>query len=688
MSKHDVHITIEADRTDVDPLAVHSAVLERALRQGRSARGAARNVRFVPTQHIDCGSDEALALLEEVSRARMRPENAISISHTCYLLIRESERLMQAALRGQREHLARFVPALRRSAELLADFALRYRHDPKRMNVVIEQSGAQPARAHGGVGFQEPVIDEAHRQVVWTARARVERALELLGAAREAAEHGVDPQRRKAAKLSDGELARWCAEHGLLEASLLRVDADDNVLGHSIQECGLMALWTSIKQLIGVWPHLPCTPHVFRLMQELRRRTNFFLTYRESTDARSVSGSALRTLAQRSQRQVMGLALELWQRPGGGRDSTVRRTLLNMPALVDFTDRYAHINVRFLVESERVFASVERSLRQMCGFRWHRRTHASCVACAALASARTDGAALLARFERVCSAETAGVFKDALSGAFRARVYNMYVSPSVAERFRHYNPADTATARSILSREAPATYRTVTERYVEPTIDVAWSQHLAGRPREPAHALFAAIAAGYFMKQRASGLKLEQYVVDVDQVLDPHLYRDERRGFVRRDGVDSGLHIEHQTTGTLRFRNRQAPADGVGAPLASQLYEHPLIVRSMNSSFLYYNGTMHRCDGGFHEAFAAWLECMCLDQHIGGQSGGGALLFDAWRQMASPARFGAIDAAEARTRRRLREWDPVRQVFNCDNEVRRIERQDRGADVDEPMTQF
>ena len=678
MCSRDVVIDIEADRVDVDPLAAHTPLLERALREGRNVRDAASSVRFMP-QPAACDSPETVALLTELSHTRMRPENAISISQTCYLLIRETERIVLEAQNEQkRAALSACVPPLRRALEMLADFVLRFRHDPKKMDVVVEQaSSAQAPKVSTGFGFSEPVVSENHRQVVWAARARVERALRALEPSPlPPSDFGVDPQRRSAAKLTNGELARWAADHGLFERSLLSIDDNENVVGHSLQSCGLMALWTTIKQTIGLWPRLPCTPHVFRLVDELRTRTHFFLTYRESTSADSATGSALRSIAQRSERQVMGLSLELWRRPN--HNNRQQRTLLNMPALVQFTAQFAHVNMRFVIETERVFASFDRALRQLCGFRWHRRTHANCKGCAAVASASADGAALLRRFEQVCASETVGVFKDALSGAFRARVYNMYVSPSVAERFRHYNPADTATARSIISREAPTTYRTITERYVDPQVDEAWSKHLQGRPHEPAYSLFAAIAAGYFMKQRASGLKLEHYVVDVDHVLDPHLYCDERRGFVRRNGVDAGLHIEHHTTSTLRFRNRQAPAVGIEAPLASQMYEHPLIVRSMNSTFLYYKGTMHRCDAGFHQAFAAWLECMCIDEHIGGQSGSGSMLHDAWRAIASPSRRAAINEAEQRTRDRLRRWDPIRQVFNCDEEIQRVAQSEAG----------
>lgn len=673
MSRRDVHVQIDAEDTGTDPLAAYTPLLERALRQGRGVKDVADSVRFMPSP-VDVDSAENVTLLTELASTRMRPENKLSISHTCYLLIRETERIILASRNeAKRQRLQAAVPALRLNTEMLADFVLRFRHDPKRMDVVVEHSGAQPPKPFGGVGFAEPVISEGHRQILWAARSRTERALRALDSSLlPPRDTGVDPQRRTALKLSNGELARWAADHGLMERSLLVTDEHENVVGHSLHECGLMALWTTIKQLIGLWPRLPCTPHVYRLVDELRWRTQYFLTYRESTDANSASGSALRSLAQRSERKVMGLSLELWRRPDRGRRQ--ERTLLNMPALVEFTDQFAHVNVRFLIETERLFASFERALRQMCGFRWHRRTHANCAACIAVASARADGAALLSRFERVCAAETVGVFKDALSNAFRARVYGMYVSPSVAERFRHYNPADTATARSILSREAPTLYRTITERYVDPQIADAWAKNIAGRPQEPAHALFSAIASGYFIKQRANGLKLEEYVVDVDHVLDPHLYRDERRGYVRRDGIDSGLHIEHHTTGTLRFRHRQAPADGINAPVASQLYEHPLIVRFMNSSFLYYRGTMHRCDGGFHEALAAWVECMCTDEHIGGQSGGGSMVHDVWRALTPSTRHAQIDRVEARTKQRLRSWDPIRRVFNCDEEVQRVAR--------------
>ena len=697
-----------ATHYDNDPLEPYQQQIIHKMRTNGSLRSLRDEIDFIPESRSN--------LLDELSRQTLDVRNHIALSRFSYLVIREVENLTAAVADGedgvlssveseaQIKHNVRNMERLLRN---ISDFVLRYRFDQYTMDEEMQNGGTAglnsadtsvntKTRLKNYAGDLPDVLRESHRAVLWIARCK------LIDALRTVAEMPIDldtihePMRMRAEALSDERFARWMHARGVCDRSVIITDPDGAVTGHRVGSCNLMSLWLTIKQTLTHWPMLPYDEFTYRLFDELVRRVAFFISYREIVDPATSSGRALLELTDRSRRKVLGLALSMWHVRdivAGTRNSLQSQqslespTVLNMVAFVDVAEAagYAHINQRFIGETERVFAALERSLRSAAGFRWHLgRSLADpeprCLVCQEL---ERINALHVRRFEEFCADQMKGIFKDFVREAFHDRVYSLYLKPSDAERFRRLNPADVSSARNIISREQRELHNHINKQFIVPMMDKVW-ESLRGNPSEPAYTLLAALAARYSVQQLADGARMDRYIVSTS-LLDPYEYNDERIDKSRSDF--DALHTRLETTGTLRFRNKLAQSHGLLAPVGEIDYQHPVILHAMNSILVHSNGHLHTAPLGFGQAFIVWLGAMCRDEMIGGQMSNRALLHAMWRNLA-PDRTDEANKLEERTKRRVARWDPITQVLNCDRELARLDAMPKAGRSAGRLSQF
>ena len=97
-----------------------------------------------------------------------------------------------------------------------------------------------------------------------------------------------DPLRLLALDITNEQLARWMYENETHDETVVQFDAASGQYQHTLQSCGVTALWNTILALKDRWPYLPLSAYVHALVAQLRQRVAFFMSYRERLDKQSV----------------------------------------------------------------------------------------------------------------------------------------------------------------------------------------------------------------------------------------------------------------------------------------------------------------------------------------------------------------------------------------------------------------
>lgn len=682
--KHDaedpeeVFLAFETRYTN-DPLGQFNSRIMRMLRKNQSMDQLREQIEFVP--------ESSPELLRSLSSHRFDAKEHVDLSLHLLLIIRECERIAKNLTDSSEEssegraEFKNSVRDLERIERNLADVCLEFRYDDFTMAEELQNGGVAgldqtstgTQRITDAEGNNPLVLRESHRMLLWATRCKVIDLLYNVGEHVTSLEKVNDPIRKRSLLLTDEELAKWMLERRVCDRSMIRFGVSGEVLGHKIGECSLLSLWLTLKMLVCRWPVLPYDLFVVRIEFELRKRVAFFMSYRESVDPRSRSGRAIMGIQNSTKNKVLGLPVSMWQvRDLLSRNSTAAakkevqiETLLNKPNFVRMTSGFAHINQRFVGETERVFASLERQIRSCSGLKWHLAPSEKCLACEEL---KNNGPNHVRTLERIFAKQMSGVFKEYVREAFQERIYSFYLEPSYAERFRRMNPADMASARNIISREKRELNRRINEEFIGPQMIEIWHA-LWGKHEEPAYTLLAGLAAAYAVQQRAKGAKLNHYIQTME-MLQPYKFSQERFAHFRKPHMDFYQNLVN--TGTLRFRHKLVRAYGLSAPQEEISYPHPLILLTMNSCSIFYKNRAHRCPGGFGQAFLVWIAIMCRDPQICGQMPNNGYLHEMWSDLR-PDRRKEIEQLRRRTEDRVNKWDPVKQILNCDKELARVQ---------------
>lgn len=617
--------------------------------------------------------------LERLSRERHAPTERLDIANYCFLVTRDVERLSES---NDLQSLRRASRSMERAIRRIDDTVLEHRHDEVRMRTDEKNGGiaglvndaANNPRLFVALdeNGRDPLVLRAEQcSALWIARCKLEHALRHTLAARPSLHAMRDAHRLRAQVLTSADFARWLQHTGACDRSVLVLDAaDGTAVGHRLQECGLLALWSSIKVLMSQWQRLAFDCFVLRLLQELQRRVAFFLSYSEP-----MSDVTQRRLDNR-ERRILGLALDMWavhrshagDTDDDGTGADKRRSLLDAVAFVRSTGEHVFINEHFVDETERVLSSMHHELRQMAGFRWHIGRHvdaASCLACEELANFTQADRAV---FERVVGEQLAGPFRQVIKESFHENVFLQYMRPSDAERFRSLNPAEVHSARNILAKEQRQLFQTLNDKYIDVPLADVW-RRLCATPAEPAYSLLAKLAAGAWMREQTKGVRLGSYCVDTSRV-QPFTYQAERRGEFR--DLLNELYTVGVTTGTFRLRNELVHKHGLQTPVKHRHYRHPLILSHMNSTFLLYRDQMHECPMGVAQAIVCWMATMCRDRHVRGQLHNRSFLHPMWMSVC-PRKTSAIAMMFEGARQAAAELSPLRRILSTRTEQAELE---------------
>lgn len=649
-----------------DDDALHNfrdAIVE-GMRQGLSDRQMRDQVRFVPAP--------GATNLRSLSATALSARDPTTISLHCYVFIREVQALMDKGSDSVRD----YQRDLERAERALADLTLKARFDKTKMSAELKNGGEAgltdrhtgDAIARNARGENPDALRERHRNVVFVARCKIIDALRNV-AHLPASLRGVrDQMRTWSLGVDDRRLALWMRSAGICDHSLLVLSSqealetplsqidDSLIVGHRVLDAGLMQLWLCMKMLAEHWPKAPLSPELVRLVDLLWQRTAFFLSYRERVNR------ATDALLDTRRSKVLGLSLEMWQ--GGAQSSC--GTLLDSPAFIcrDAKKEFAHINMLFMRETERLLCAFERDIRCAAGFVFHRTSAPQSLGCASVVAVTERH---VQRFEEFCAVQLRSSYKTFIRERFIELVHATVLRPSDPERFRKYNPNDAARARNILASQRRNLYKQVNERLVEPQLKDTWNT-LRGRRDEPAYTLLAVLCTDFAMREATEGGRLKEYYHETNR-LEPFSYTDERAGNNRTLG--DCLHRVGKTTGTMRYYHKIRPSKGVSdAPRPEVNYPHPLIVRSLNSLFVLYKGALHHAPLGFGQAFLVWLRLMCTDERILGNMPSGASLFALWSKFEGETNE-LCTLAETAERRKKR-WDPYKRLINADYETARL----------------
>jgi len=494
--------------------------------------------------------------------------------------------------------------------------------------------------------------------------------------------------------ISDIDLALWLLEKNACHPDMLVVDRRTNAPSHRLQSCSLECFWQSLLSLMAAWPALPMSGYVVRVFNEMRRRAAFFLSYREFS-----SLDAKRRFDE-SERKVLGLHASLFDlvnfdAANASSSATPASTNIDLSAglLDNFNfanigdDGYVSVNTEFVDQCEMIFHHMQVQLRKAVGLSRSsldstlaidnlQTPYNASVAAATVsgAAAPTDGNCLLCRpetrgaltdahitrFEELVAREMAGGFRLAITEEFRGSVMAFLLQPSEMAEFATMHAREVQTPLNCISRQRQADFRKLSEALLVPQCTDVW-RALRGAHEHPAYAVLAALAVNFHLQQHFKGAQFVNYYVQAEEELRPFSHMQER--LAQRRNVYGELHTPRVTTGTLLFRNKLMQQAGLNAAPLESDYQHPLVLRTMNSHDVVYREHTHRVRS-FAHAFLHWLEVMCTDRHIRGQSpiGGGALLFPLYAAMF-PERAEQAAALERETRAKLRKYNPVLKLI-------------------------
>lgn len=549
------------------------------------------------------------------------------------------------------------------------------------------------------------VMDRDHQKSLFIARVKLIHALAVLlpneknatalVACHKSVRHTDHYWHQASTSVGDAQLAKWLEKTEVVHPSLT---------SHgrlAIHECTLDAFWQSMLTLMGEWPHLKMSAELVRLFDELRLRAAFFACYREVApdifDAEELSDDDSffdddegedgheRTLTiedrmERAGDRIMGLnlaafgLLDLEQQVMGEIKSTQSTAKRGDEPLIDNYDLgrvtrdaetgtpYMHVNMDFIDECERIFHAMMCILRASAGF-----VHAedlspvrrqACLVCRKEAKISDEQ---VERLYSIIDEKIDSEYNSFVESQFRDMVLNLFVEPSELEQFQEFHPQEVHTGPNCISRKRNATFTVLSSALMQPQCPIVWRQTLRDDPDHPAHALMAALALNFCMRQDANGAELEKYYASC-HLLDPFPFTPTHSGaetFYTRVLLGS-VHTRLQTTGTLRLRNKLMMERGARVPPEHLNYEHPIIVRSLNSHFLLYDGHVHKCDS-FGRAFCQWLITMCVDSHVGGQTGTGASLHE-FASRVLPDFNDRIAASQEATERKIANWNPMSKL--------------------------
>lgn len=387
---------------------------------------------------------------------------------------------------------------------------------------------------------------------------------------------------------------------------------------------------------------------------------------------------------KRAKRQLLGLNADLFglRDIRGGNNAELRPdvrpqdvgTLVDSVDFMQFSGSYKHVNMDFLDECERVLHEMQRLLRQCAGFAHEDDLYPSqrlaCVCCKE--SLHKDGIVTAEHIERLSN-----IIEDQLTNSmtsfiderFKLVVFDDYLQPSELETFIEMYAREVHSSLNCIAKMRAADYRVLGKRYTSRSCDETWSNDLRQAPSEPAHAMLALLALDYYTRQHCDGAKIDNYVFDCSQLeAHPFLRQRERiEDFGSVERASSGLRAYADelyevgiNAGTFRYRNQMLRAHGGEADELFATYEHPIILRMLNSYVILYNSHVHHC-GQFLHAFCTWLLLMCLDKHIRGYTASGAPLHG-FAATIFPERVDELLRIRTDAERKRAEWSAVSQI--------------------------
>jgi hypothetical protein len=521
------------------------------------------------------------------------------------------------------------VSDLRKLLMLCDDFALENR--PAQANA-YDIDGGTAGLLEGLFNDEELVFDRVHQLLLFIARMRLLQAMQVAKPdVKNASVLFGDPD-SPGKRVSDDELFRWVTNHKICHLSLVK-DGKFN-----LRTCTLEQLWRTMLMCVNQWPWLPYEAPLIRFFDELRCRIAVFLCHREEAFVFQAESDSDESDSDNSgeQEKVLGLDLEMFgltdlggvmharrEAPDTGRKILIDNWQLATRTKSDVT--FAHINMEFIDECERITHAMQMSLRSQAGFRTKQVESDKCGACAVYdrlfkAQKQTPIVDLIspedeARMIKVLSATISDASAGALDEQFKTEIFDMYLKPSELDHFKEFHPEETETAQACIARCRIEDFHVLSKKYLEKDCKEAWLQcGLKDEMNEPAHYLLAGLTLNFMLRQEASSLQFEYYYVRFAHI-QPFMHKESRDGETRQ--LLNQVYEPLTTTGTMRLRYQLMSQHGAGVNHAELNYEHPLIVQALCSHMVLYRGHLHKCRSLEH-AFLVWLAIMCLDKHIGG----------------------------------------------------------------------
>jgi hypothetical protein len=533
-------------------------------------------------------------------------------------------------------------------------------------------------------------IDSRHRLALFITRMKICSAIDAVDAPPGYRDPFVrDDYWLESRTVSNVELARWFYASRACHPLLLVVDDQvprthpQYVAGHLMQHCTLECFWQSLLTFVSAFPYLTMSEFVVAAFEEYRQRAAFFMSYRElaTPDGPTIIDEgehrgekfSLKKQIDMARTKVLGLSLNLFGLMDLNNPSAEpiaepiqqTATLLDNVDLVKITDNFIHVNLDFAEECDKLLHAIQLDLRRCAGFKLastlSSRRQRDCVGCE---NAAVGGDRHIEAFEKLIEAQVTGTFRTQISEEFRELLFAFYEQPHEVQAFRDYHGYEVITAQNCIAQQRPRDYRILCEKFTGSHCDEVWKT-LRGQYDEPAYGVLCWIALNYHTQQHLKGARITTYFVDCCKSgggcgIKPFEHLDEFAGLRRNSLVE--FHVQQTTTGTFLFRNHLINRQGFDVDHREVDYEHPLIVRSMNSYGVYYLEHLHQCRS-FGHAFLTWLHIMCTDKCIDAQLATGAFLHQLYAQLF-PERFERIKVLAEDVDKRLRQYNPFSQFVD------------------------
>lgn len=440
---------------------------------------------------------------------------------------------------------------------------------------------------------------------------------------------------------SDEIMNEWLAKTGAGHPLL-----QNNVL--TLRSASVQLLWDSILHLQTAWPTLAMCAPLVRFFEEIRMRIAFFLSYREiSQSFYDLEGNEI-TFEQRVrelQGELLGFNLGVF----GGVDlfsSQANPGLIDKTEFIAISDAqetdgcsYAHVNAEFLDECERMIHAMHSSLRCQMGLQ--REGSPSCVACKYTPDEMVGAEAALHRVDQFLGAAHQKYVQD----KFREQAFSMYALPGEAEHHAEFHMHEAQIAAAFIADRRREDFLALQAMIMDMSVSDAWSTKLRNDRNDPAHALVASLVLHYDLQEKCGGSLVSYYHTLAE--LGPHCESVSKRKLAEE--------LYDQTnTGTLHYYHKFLQERGPSAPPHHRRYEHPLILRGMNTFYVYYKRHVHEFTS-FGEAFLCWLWTMCFDKHICGCMNAQVLMLD-YAEPFFPYAWDEFQAQKKEVAEKVSEW--------------------------------